>query len=108
MKQWVISALECKPKEDNLNDVVFIVHWRRNANETIDGKDYFADVYGTMSCEQPNPQDFTPYDQLTYDQVCSWLDAGLNVEELDLNLDAQIENQVNPKVVTPPLPFVNP
>jgi hypothetical protein len=32
----------------------------------------------------------------------------LDVEALDLNLDAQIENQVNPPIVVLPLPFVNP
>ena len=32
----------------------------------------------------------------------------LNVEALDLNLDQQIENQVNPPIVVLPLPFTNP
>ena len=32
----------------------------------------------------------------------------LDVEALDLNLDAQIENQVNPPIVVLPLPFTNP
>lgn len=32
----------------------------------------------------------------------------LDVEALDLNLDAQIENQVNPPIVALPLPFTNP
>lgn len=108
MKQWVISSLQCKPKEESMTDVVIIVDWRRTCAETIDGKDYYADVYGSYSCSNPNPEDFTPYDQLTYEQVCSWLDAALPVEQLDLNLDQQIENQVNPPTVTPPLPFTNP
>jgi hypothetical protein len=36
------------------------------------------------------------------------LDASLNVEALDLNLDQQIENQVNPPIISLPLPFSNP
>jgi hypothetical protein len=32
----------------------------------------------------------------------------LDTEALDINLDAQIENQVNPPIVVLPLPFVNP
>ena len=108
MKQWVISSLQCKPKEENMDDVVIIVDWRRTCNETINDKSYYADVYGSYSCTQPSPDDFTPYDQLTYNQVCLWLDNGLDVEALDLNLDGQIENQVNPPIVVLPLPFVNP
>ena len=108
MKQWVISSLQCKPQEDNMDDVVIIVDWRRTCNETINDKTYYADVYGSYSCTQQSPDDFTPYDQLTYDQVCLWLDNGLDVASLDLNLDAQIKNQVNPPIVVLPLPFVNP
>jgi hypothetical protein len=36
------------------------------------------------------------------------LDAGLPVDEIDANLDVQLENLINPPVVTLPLPFVNP
>ena len=55
-----------------------------------------------------NVNNFVPYEQLTYDIVCSWLNDTIDVETLDLNLDAQIETQVNPPIVVLPLPFVNP
>ena len=102
--KWIISSMQTKPKDGSLTDVVIVVDWRRGATKD----DVYTDVYGTMSCPQPSDSDFTPYDQLTYDQVCSWLDAGLPVEELDANLDIALENIINPKVVTLPLPFVNP
>lgn len=108
MKNWIISQLDCYPKSDNLNDVVFCVHWRRTATETVDGKTYYADVYGTMSCSAPDPMAFTPYADLTFDQVCGWLDGSLDVELLDENLDNQIANQINPPVITPPLPWQSP
>jgi hypothetical protein len=38
--------------------------------------------------------------------VCGWLDSTIDTEALDLNLDAQIENQVNPPIVTLPLPWI--
>lgn len=105
---WVISQLDCVPKQGDLQDVVVVCHWRRNAKTTLDGKDYFADVYGTQSFTQPSDENFTPYDQLTYEQVCGWLDSTLDVPQLDLTLDNQIQNQINPPIVSPPLPFVNP
>ncbi len=49
-----------------------------------------------------------PSKHLTYDIVCGWLDASLDVAALDLNLDQQIKNQVNPPIVILPLPFTNP
>lgn len=108
MKQWYINAMDCKPNDDGYKDFVVVVHWTRLAKETINDKEYNASVYGTQSFSSADVVDFTPYDQLTYDEVCGWLDGAIDVTALDFNLDQQIENQVNPPIVTPPLPFVNP
>lgn len=108
MKQWYINAMDCKPQDGDLTDFVVVVHWTRNAKETINDKEYFASVYGTQSFSAADVTDFIPYEQLTYEIVCGWLDDSMNVAALDLNLDQQIENQVNPPIVTPPLPFTNP
>ena len=108
MKKWYINAMDCKPKDGDLTDFVVVVHWTRNATEIIKEKEYFASVYGTKSFSSEDVTDFIPYDQLTYDIVCGWLDSTMDVEALDSNLDKQIEYQVNPPIVTLPLPFVNP
>ena len=108
MKQWYINAMDCKPQDGDLTDFVVVVHWTRNAKETINDVEYFASVYGTQSFSSTDVTDFIPYDQLTYEIVCGWLDSTIDVAALDLNLDQQIENQVNPPIVTPPLPFTNP
>jgi len=100
--------MDCKPQDGDLTDFVVVVHWTRNAKEIINDKEYFASVYGTQSFSAEDVTDFIPYDQLTYEEVCGWLDGSIDVAALDLNLDQQIENQVNPPIVTPPLPFVNP
>lgn len=108
MKQWYIQQLDVKPKDGDLTDFVVVCHWVRNAKETINDVEYFASVYGTQSFSAADVTDFIPYDQLTYEEVCGWLDGSIDVAALDANLDQQIENQVNPPIVTPPLPFVNP
>ena len=108
MKYWIINQLDCVPQDGSLKDFVVTAHWNRNAKETINGVEYFASVYGSQSFSKDDVSDFIPYEELTYEIVCSWLDATLDTEVLDLNLDAQIENQVNPPVIVLPLPFVNP
>jgi len=108
MKQWIISSMETKPQEDGLTDVVVVVNWRRSATTIVDEKEYYTDVYGAMGCQTPSATDFTAYPDLTYEQVCSWLKSGLPVDEIDANLDVQLENLINPPVVTLPLPFTNP
>jgi hypothetical protein len=108
MKYWFINQMACVPKDGELIDFVITVDWSRMAKETINGVEYFASVYGSQSFSKDDVTNFIPYEDLTYDIVCGWLDASIDVEALDLNLDAQIENQVNPPIISLPLPFSNP
>ena len=108
MKYWFINQMESLPTDGDLKDFVINVHWNRNAKEKINGVEYFASVYGAQSFSKDDVANFIPYEDLTYDIVCGWLDSTIDTEALDLNLDAQIENQVNPPIVVLPLPFTNP
>ena len=98
---WIINQLDTKPQEDGLTDVVVTVHWTRQAQ---DGE-IIVTSYGTMPCQTPSATDFTAYPDLTYDQVCSWLDAGLDVPSIDLGLQQQIDNIINPPIIVLPLPW---
>ena len=105
---WVISSMNEYPKTpDNLTDVVFIVHYRRNATSEVDGKTYFADTYSTVSLPAPSPEDFTPYEDLTEEIVIGWLEEVLDTQAIDASLAQQIENQINPPVISLPLPWLN-
>ena len=99
--KWVVSQLDTAPSEDGLTDVVKTVHYRYQGQD----EQYFAEVYGTMGCATPSDTDFTAYEDLTYEQVCAWLVAGLDQNAMDLNLEAQIENQKNPPIIQLPLPW---
>jgi hypothetical protein len=101
--KWIISQLDTAPSLDTLTDVVKTVHWR------YEGKDgeYTAEVYGAMACATPSETDFTAYEDLTYEQVCTWLGGGLNTEAMNENLATQIENLKNPPIVNLPIPWNN-
>lgn len=103
---WQIPQMDTKPQEGNLMDVVVTVHWIRYVNAVDGDKTYYANVYGTMACQTPSETDFTAYPDLTFEQVCGWLDAGLDVPEIDANLDIQIENQINPPIIVLPNPWI--
>jgi len=101
---WFIASLDCKINEDNLQDVVYNVNWRYSA---INEEGVMALTYGGLLVSPPSAEDFTPYDQLTKEQIIGWLEAGLNVPAITADLDNQINLIVNPVDVTPPLPFEN-
>lgn len=104
-KNWVISAMEVKNQEGDLQEVVFIVHYRRQATEVDGDKTYFAEMYSTVNLPAPDPADFVPYNQLTKAQVEGWLDRVLPLADIDASLDAQIEKQKHPETSTPALPW---
>ncbi len=102
---WQIAQLECYPEHDNHTDVVFTVHWRRQATDGT----HTADIYGSQSVTLDPSSHFTPYADLTFSQVCGWLDEAMGAEKIaamDAGLDTQIANQINPPVVNPPLPWL--
>jgi hypothetical protein len=103
---WVVSSMDEYPTtSNNLTDVVFNVYWRRNATEIVGEKNYFVDTFGMLYVPAPAPANFTPYADLTFEQVCGWLEAGLNTEEIDAGLAVQLQNLINPPVVSLPLPW---
>jgi hypothetical protein len=105
MKKWIINTMVCLKQDGDLKDFVVNVNWTRNATKTINEKEYEANDYDSISFSKDDVTIFVPYEDLTYEIVCGWLDASIDVVALDLNLDAQIENQVNPPLVVLPLPW---
>lgn len=102
---WVISQLECYPQHEGHTDVVFMVHWRRKAT---DGNGHNADSYGSQAVALDPDAPFTPFAQITKAQVEGWLEDAMGEErvvELDANLDKQIEDQINPPIMRPALPW---
>ena len=102
---WIIDLMQCKPQEGELTDVVVKVNWIRKASTTKDGIEYSTTMPGTQEFRRINPENFTPYDQLTYEQVCGWLDATVDVNMIDTSLNYQLNLIVNPPLIVLPLPW---
>lgn len=106
---WVIDWMECKPVEGQYTDVVIAAGWRCNGIQVeesgIPPLTYTATVYNTCSFPMLEGS-FTPYADLTQDQVLGWAWAnGVDKDAVEAAVAQQIENQINPPVITPPLPW---
>lgn len=98
---WTVEQLEVKPSEDGHTNVVVTAHWRCTG---VDG-DFLATVYSSTAMG-PIQEEFTPFDQLTQEQVLSWIyGQGVDKEATEAAVQQQIDNQANPPVVKPPLPW---
>lgn len=104
---WVIEWMQCKPTEGQYTDVVITAGWRCNGAQTVNHKDYSGSVYGTCSFSQPaGSGSFTPYANLTQQQVLGWcLASGVDKTATEADVQQQINNQITPPVIQPPLPW---
>jgi hypothetical protein len=101
---WVIEQMSCYPTSEGQTDVVFNVAWRVNATDDI----YSATVYGTVGVTYVAGSPYTPYADLTQDQVVGWVQTVMGAEQvasIEAGLATQIDNQINPPIVTPALPW---
>ena len=99
---WNVVQMDAYPEYEGEPDVVFTVHW------TLSGTDgtYSGSSYGSVGITLTEGSTFTPYADLTLDQVLGWVWAnGVDKDAQETAVAAQIEAQINPTVVTPPLPW---
>ena len=99
---WTISALDCKINENGLQNVVRTVHWRFRGE---DEGGTSAEIIGTASVGEPNPDNFTEYESLTEEIVVSWLEEVLDVIAYKETIAEQIDRKNNPIDITLPLPL---
>ena len=82
--------------------IVITAGWRCTGTDGA----YSGTVYSTCSFTQEGDT-FTPYADLTQEQVLGWCwAAGVNKEATEAAVAGQIENQKNPPVIQPPLPWL--
>jgi hypothetical protein len=103
---WTITALNCYPQYQGEQDVVFTIF------ATYTGTDgtYSASVNVGQSLVLSNTTTFTPYADLTENQVLGWLTEALGpvqISQMQSKIDAQIYSENNPTFVQLPLPWSN-
>ena len=99
---WTVTAMDCYPQAEGQTDVVFTVHWSCSGTDGT----YNASVYSTCAVPAPTGGSFTPYADLTQSQVLGWVWAnGVDQNATEAAVQQQIDNQINPPVVTPALPW---
>ena len=86
--------LDAKIKENDLDNVIYTVHYRFYAEDDSDPK-IVKDIIGCIGVEY-DPENFIPYEDLTKEDVVKWLEADLNVEGMKQNLDQEINLIKNP------------
>ena len=102
-----INSMTSYPEHEGEQDVVFQVIWTKSGTDGAYNASYSAGCEVTYQAGSP----FTPYDQLTQDQVLDWVYAATSPEYI-ANMEAviaqNIADQASPPTVTLPLPWNTP
>lgn len=85
--EWNVVNMERKTD----NGFVVTVHYTVNV---VDGE-VTASTYGTVGYTQ-EADSFTPFEQLTKDQVVGWVQTSLDKDAVEASLASQIEALKNP------------
>lgn len=101
---WSVVQMDAYPEVDGEQDVVFNVHW------TLAGAraGFYGSVYGSQTVSLDPDTPFVPYADLTESQVIGWVQDAMGAErvaELEATVEVQIDTQITPPVVSPPLPW---
>ena len=103
--KWEFPAFDCSLDKEGMEKVVTTVHWRYSGTDE-DG--ISAGTYGAQPVGEPNPDAFTPYPDLSKDQVIGWMESVIDMEEMNGNIIKQIELIKNPIQITLPAPWNTP
>lgn len=104
---WTVEWMQCKPTEGQYSDVVINAGWRCNGAQVAGGTTYSGTVASSVSFTQSSEGgSFTPYADLTQEQVLGWCwESGVDKTVTEAAVQKQIDDQINPPVVTPKLPW---
>jgi len=98
---WQIVSMPAYSQIDGQSDVVFEVNWQCQAQEGA----YQATSAGSVPVTYTSGSLFTPYADLTQEQVWGWVNPQIDRPAIEANLQALIDAQKNPPVITPSLPW---
>jgi len=101
---WSVQNMSSQVQLDGYTDVVVEVAWSCTGNDGT----YYAAISGLTRVTFDSSSTYTPYADLTEEQVLTWVySSGVDEASVQAQIDNQIELQINPPIVMLPLPWTN-
>lgn len=104
---WTIRSMTCAPVENGKKDVVVTANWVCRGLDASTPLQLSAARVGTCQFTYAEGADFTPYPELTEQQVLGWCwNSGVDKAGIEAAVDAQIQAQAGQQlVISQPLPW---
>ena len=101
---WILGPFECKT-QDGLEQTVYRVHWRYKG---VDEDEISSEIYGVQELDAPNPDNFTPFLELSKEQVEGWIESKLDMNYFKTRIADAINLIKNPVTQTLSAPWNTP
>lgn len=105
---WSIKKIECLARAEGQTDVAIRADWMCYGTQQDGDKTVAGNVLGSSEFQYTQGSPFTPFNQLTEQQVLEWVWATFaegKKADIETAVQLQIDNQITPEVVNPPLPW---
>ena len=97
-----IISLGTYPTYETYQIVVFNVNWEYIGSYQSTGDVYSSKINGISEVDLSDiNEQFTPFEQLTKDQVYNWISSHIDVPFMQQTIHAHIEEQINASINEP-------
>ena len=93
---WSYDSLERDVIQDGLADVIVTSYWRITGVD-LENEKYSSTVYGSAGIASPDPDDFTPFADVTEAEVKAWTLASMekNGDQTEASLQKNIQDAID-------------
>jgi hypothetical protein len=102
-----IYKLECIENKNGMENIILKVHFECTGEETINSLSYSAITQGVSTLEDPEINNFIPYNNVTKEQVVSWIENTRQYQEVIRQLRILIDGMNVPQTILLNPPFNN-
>lgn len=86
---WDCKTVDVFPTKDSKANVIHTIHWKYTGTEN----NHSSTLIGTLIIDTEDLSSFTEFDDLTNNDISSWVENSLGSEEIS-RFKKQIENKV--------------
>ncbi len=103
---WNCRTVDCHTEQNNESNVVYNVHWRVDGvSDQVDeqGNSYSAGSIGTQTLDTSNITDFTPFNELSHEDIIAWTKSAMGEEQvssIESSIQSQIDKKITPVTIT--------
>lgn len=101
---WSITEMQVRADVDNLKNFVSIVNWELTGDDGVNT----SSVVSAFGFKPDDTINYTPYEELTQDQVIGWVKDRLGangISHFEGIVQSQLDNVTTPSVTPEPKPL---